>query len=84
MAPSTCLARLRTISASTMGSSSVSAMNSQYPDAHALDCAPLQMEPKNGFSRSGTTSPILPVRPVMRPLAARLGRQPIARAVSWT
>ena len=49
-------------------------MNTAYPAARARACTPLQIDAKYGFSRSGTTRPMLPVRPVISPRAAGLGR----------
>jgi hypothetical protein len=48
-------------------------MKTECAPAPAADWTPFATAAKKGLDMSGTISPMLPVRPVIRPRAARLG-----------
>ena len=73
MKPSTCLTIARTRLSSMPGSSSVSARNRTWSFSRARAFVPLRTAEKNGLAMSGTTTPMLPVRPVVSARAARFG-----------
>ena len=82
ISPSTCGRIRATSSCSALALSSESISSSSASFSRAASWTARISGGKKGFSTSGTSMPITPVRPVASPRAARLGVYPSSRAVS--